>query len=71
MTKSRLLILPLLSLLTIGQAPDVIRTIRLTHKTGFLNDALSTDLVHVSLTIKKKETLIIPPKHGWRGFGTN
>ncbi len=56
MTKSRLLILSLLSLLTMGQAPDVIRSIGLTHRTGFLNDALSTDLMHVSLTIKTGNT---------------
>jgi len=56
MTKSCLLILSLLSLLMMGQAPDVIRSIGLTHRTGFLNDALSTDLMHVSLTIKTGNT---------------
>ena len=56
MTKSRLFILSLLSLLTMGQAPDVIRSVGLTHRTGFLNDALSTDLMHVSLTIKTRNT---------------
>ena len=56
MTKSRLLILSLFSLLTMGQAPDVIRSIGLTHRTGFLNDALSSDLMHVSLTIKTGNT---------------
>jgi hypothetical protein len=39
-----------------GQAPDVIRSVGLTHRTGFLNDALSTDLMHVSLTIKTRNT---------------